>query len=77
MGMCNKCCGISKLILGALLLLNAFVWPMWSGIDGWIAFVAVLMVLGGLVKIFVPNKCASCNKSEPMPAKKATKKRRR
>jgi hypothetical protein len=50
---------------------------MWSGIDGWIAFVAVLMVLGGLVKIFVPNKCASCNKSEPMPAKKATKKRRR
>ena len=59
--MCTKCAGTVKLITGALLLLNAFIWPMWTGIDGWIAWIAVLMVLGGLVKLLVPNKCKACN----------------
>lgn len=59
--MCNKCTGTCKLVTGALLLLNAFVWPMWLGIDGWIKWIAVLMVLGGLVKLLVPNKCKACN----------------
>ncbi|PIN74177.1 hypothetical protein COV20_01005 [Candidatus Woesearchaeota archaeon CG10_big_fil_rev_8_21_14_0_10_45_16] len=49
-----------KLITGALLLLNAFVWPLWLGVDGWVSFVAALMVLGGLVKLFVPNGCPHC-----------------
>jgi len=59
-GMCNKCHAICKLVTGALLLLNAFVWPKWLGVDGWTSFVAVLMILLGLVKLFVPNKCPHC-----------------
>ena len=59
--MCHKCSGVTKLVVGVLLLLNTFVWPRWLGVDGWVAFVAVLMVLGGIVKLAMPNKCPSCN----------------
>jgi protein-S-isoprenylcysteine O-methyltransferase Ste14 len=59
--MCHKCHGIFKLVLGLLLLLNAFVWPLWLGIDGWVSWFGVLFVLMGLVKLLVPNKCKSCN----------------
>jgi hypothetical protein len=59
--MCKKCSGVSKLVVGALLLMNAFVWPRWLGIDGWVSFVAVLFVIGGFVKLVVPNKCVACN----------------
>ena len=55
-----RCHGVSKLVFGVLLLLNAFVWPQWLGIDGWVKWLAVLLVLGGLVKLLVPNKCANC-----------------
>ncbi len=58
--MCHKCMAIKKLVIGVLLLVNAFVWPRWLGIDGWVSFVAVLMVLLGLVKLLVPNKCKGC-----------------
>ena len=58
--MCPHCHGIYKLVFGALLLLNALWWPMWLGIDGWIQWLAVLMILGGLMKLFVPNKCPKC-----------------
>ena len=74
---CKKCSGICKLVIGALLLLNAFVWPQWLGIDGWVSFVALLMVLGGFLKLVVPNKCPSCNagmKSMDKPVKKGKKK---
>jgi len=58
--MCKKCCGIMKLVVGVLVLLNAFVWPLWSGIDGWIAFFGALMVLGGLIMIIAPTaKCCA------------------
>lgn len=74
MGMCHRCHGIMKLVFGALLLLNAFVWPRWLGIDGWVQFVAVLMVLGGFIKLVVPNKCPACNAcAAPAPAKKGRK----
>lgn len=77
MGMCHRCRGTHKLVFGALLLLNAFVWPQWLGIDGWISWLAVLMVLGGFLKLVVPNKCphcaAMCKKAEP--AKKGKKKK--
>ena len=59
-GLCNRCHGTMKVVTGLLLLLNAFVWPQWLDLTGWIAWVAVLMVVGGLVKAFVPNKCANC-----------------
>ena len=42
--MCKRCHGVYKIVFGALLLLNAFVWPLWMGIDGWIKWLAVLMV---------------------------------
>jgi len=59
---CQKCCGIMSLVTGALLLLNAYVWPKWLGIDGWVTFIAVLLVLGGFIKLAVPNKCPGCAK---------------
>jgi len=43
--------GLKKVVMGALLLLNGFVWPKWLGIDGWVKFFAVLMVLFGLVHL--------------------------
>ena len=74
MGMCHKCSGVCKLVLGALLLLNAFVWPKWLGIDGWVSFLAVLFVLLGFVKLVVPNKCAACKAcGTSAPAKKGKK----
>ncbi len=65
-------CGVTKIIWGALLLLNAYVWPQWSGIDGWVAWVAVLMVVTGIVMLlWKPKECK-------MPAaKKPAKKRKR
>ncbi|MAG73272.1 hypothetical protein CL620_03090 [archaeon] len=81
--MCHRCCATSKLVLGALLLLNAFVWPQWLGLDGpksWISFIAVLMVIGGFLKLVVPNKCPGCAAKcgTSMPAKKmAPKKKKR
>jgi hypothetical protein len=72
--MCKKCSGIAKLVIGALLLLNAFVWPQWLGVDGWVSFLALLMVLGGFVKLVVPNKCPTCaGMCSTMPAKPAKK----
>ena len=50
---CNL--GVKRLAWGLLLLLNAFVWPKWSGIDGWVAWVAVLLVLAGLRRILFPT----------------------
>ena len=74
MHMCKKCSGVKKLVLGALLLVNAFVWPQWLGIDGWVAFVGLLMILGGFLMLVVPNKCPSCNVMASKPAKPAAKK---
>jgi len=76
MSMCTKCCGIKKIVIGGLLLLNAFVWPKW-GIawagSGWIQWFAVIMVLLGLLK-FVPNKCNSCKKICSSESEKGKKK---
>lgn len=58
--MCKKCSGVTKLLTGALLLVNAFVWPRWLGVDGWVAFIGLLLVLGGFLMLVVPNKCPGC-----------------
>jgi len=62
-----------KLVGGALLLLNAFVWPMWLGIDGWFAFIGVLLVVGGFLKIVLPHCHGCCGCSYEMPAVKKKK----
>ncbi|MFH1276629.1 MAG: hypothetical protein ABIH82_05970 [Candidatus Woesearchaeota archaeon] len=68
-----------RLVTGFLLLVNAFLWPRWLGVDGWVAFVAVLMVIGGFLKMVVPackdccNKGGVCAPAKPMTAKKARK----
>jgi len=74
-GVCAKCHGVKKLVWGALLLLNAFVWPQWLGIDGWISFVAVLWVIAGFLKIVWPS-CGHCSVPAAMPAKKGKKRKR-
>ncbi len=79
MNLCQKCMGTKKLILGALLLINAFLWPKWTGLEGstnWISFIAVLMVIGGFLMIVVPNKCSSCMPCVEVPAAKKKRKRR-
>ena len=73
--MCNgKCMSIKKIVIGLLLLLNAFVWPKWLGIDGWLAWIAVLMVLGGVLMLVLP-KCKGhdddcCKPTAPKKGKK-------
>ena len=58
-GVCGKCHGVKKIVLGALLLLNAFVWPQWTDLTGWISWFAVLMIVVGLLKSFKPS-CGHC-----------------
>ena len=57
--MCGKCKGSLKIVTGLLLLLNAYVWPLWMGTDGWVAWIAVLMVVGGVLKLVMPT-CPHC-----------------
>ena len=59
-GVCGKCHGLKKAVIGALLLLNALVWPQWLGVDGWVKWVAVLMVLGGVLMLVKPT-CGHCD----------------
>ena len=75
--MCSRCWAGQKLVFGALLLLNAFVWPNWLGVDGWVAFLAVLMVLGGFLKLVLPS-CPHCSGGtcEVKPAAKGKRKKR-
>jgi len=67
--MCH-CKAITKIVVGLLLLLNAFVWPLWTGIDGWISFIAVLMVIAGIALLFKGKHCCSDSCCEMSPAKK-------
>ena len=74
-----KCVGTMKIVFGALVLLNAFLWPRWLGVDGWISFFAVLAVLGGLVHLLHP-RCgprSSCCEAPVIAKKSPVKKRKR
>lgn len=68
-GTCMKCHGIKKLVVAGLLLLNAFVWPRWLGVDGWVAFVAILVLIGGVLKLVKPL-CPHCSSAMSMAADK-------
>ena len=68
-GVCLKCHGMKKVVLGALVLLNIYVWPKWTGnFDNWLAFFAVLVIIAGALKLVMPY-CPHC-KPEAAPAKK-------
>ena len=71
-----KCVAIKKVVFGLLLLLNAFVWPKWLGIDGWVAWLALLMVIFGAIMAFCP-KCGCKDDKGCEPAKKPAAKKRR
>jgi len=71
-GVCSRCHGVMKIVFGALLLLNAFLWPRWLGVDGWVAFIAVLVVLKGLLKLFKPS-CGHCEEKTMSMGKKKKK----
>ncbi len=64
-GTCGRCHAGMMIIVGALLLLNAYVWPKWLGIDGWVMFAGVLLVLKGILSWLKPT----CPHWE-MPSKK-------
>ncbi len=68
--MCGGCHGAKKIVVGLLLLLNAFYWPLWVDLSGWISWVAVLMVVGGVVMLIKPNGCGHCSMPASAPAKK-------
>jgi hypothetical protein len=82
-GYCRKCHGMIWGLIGILILINVFVWPRWSGIDGWMAFLGLLLVLGGIWKSVMSgcschhegaDKCTP--KAESVaPAKEAKKKK--
>ena len=68
-GICGKCHGAKKVVVGLLLLLNAFVWPKWMGVDGWVAWLAVLLVVGGVLMLVKPT-CGHCSTDMPKKGKK-------
>ena len=77
--MCHgKCMVVKKIIFGLLLLLNAFLWPKWLGVDGWVTWIALLMVVFGAVMAVWP-KCGCYSKEQccEMPKKPAAAKKRK
>jgi len=69
-----KCHGVVKIIVGVLFLLNAFVWPLWNDLTGWIAFFGILAIIGGIIKLAMPKSC--CGKSCQVEEKLMMKRRR-
>jgi hypothetical protein len=79
-GYCRRCRGMVSGLVGLLILINAMVWPLWSGIDGWMAFFGLLLVIGSVFKAFMPGcGChgypAPGNTFKEAPAKEAKKKK--
>jgi hypothetical protein len=69
-GYCGRCRGCGKILIGVLMLVNFFFWPRWTGVDGWLVFFAVILVLGGLWKALMPTCCCNASKEKPAPKKK-------
>jgi hypothetical protein len=57
------------LLLGLLIFLNIFVWPRWLGIDWWMLFFGVLLVIGGIVKS-LKTSCGCKDTCKEMPEMK-------
>lgn len=75
--MCKKCCAVSKLVFGALILLNVYVWPKMLGVDGWLAFFGFLLVIGGFLKLVMPTPACCRNACGPDVAAKPKKGKKR
>lgn len=71
-GVCGRCHAGKKVVLGALVLLNIYVWPKWIGtFDKWMAFFGALVIIGGALMFIMP----SCpHRKDEMPARKMGKK---
>jgi len=77
-GYCHRCRGMIWSLFGILILVNAFIWPKWIGVDGWFAFLGILLMFMGVWKAYV-NGCACkkddcCNRlseEKPVVAEKA------
>ncbi|MEK6918612.1 MAG: hypothetical protein AABW73_01100 [Nanoarchaeota archaeon] len=54
MGHCSKCHSWKLLIVGIIIAINAW-WPF----IGWWKLVAVLLIIAGLSKLFMP-RCSHC-----------------
>jgi hypothetical protein len=52
---CDRCKSIATMAIGALILINAYGWPGWTGIDNWIAYFGVLILIGGLITYLKPT----------------------
>ncbi len=70
--MCKQCFGFKGFLTGGLLLVNAFLWPLWTGIDGWFAWIGVIMIIGAAIRMIMPE-CDGCNLGKCAPAKKSKK----
>jgi len=68
---CKHCAGWTTLILGVLVLLN-----VWLVFLSWGFFIGLLLILLGLVKLFVPNKCKACMALQNPQAPSTGRKRR-
>ncbi len=59
-GVCGRCHAVEKVVIGALVLLNIYVWPMWKGgFDQWVQFFAALLIIKGVLKFIMPG-CPHC-----------------
>jgi hypothetical protein len=57
-------------LVGVVMLINLFVWPHWLGVDGWLGFFAVMLIVGGIWRSAMPHcGCHNEYKAEA-PAKK-------
>ncbi len=66
---CTRCRSIVTIVLGALILINAYWWPRWVGIDNWIAFFGALTLIGGVITYLKPT-CGCESHSAPVKGKK-------
>jgi hypothetical protein len=62
-------------LVGLLILVNAMVWPQWSGIDGWMAFFGLLLIMGSVWRAFVPGCGCNHYPAPGAPLKEAKKKK--
>ena len=79
-GHCRKCDGFFWSLIGVLMLINLLVWPKWLGIDGWLGFAAILLMLCGVWRTLAYactcqkdcSKDSCCKETPTEPAKEAS-----